>query len=101
VKVEKKEKKISKFIHISIRNCEIFGNPFFFVTFFKILIEVGNSTQIFSGGRITRSIVLCASFVDCFCSFVLFFYLAIVLSILPPFMDSDCPFGIFKLFCKL
>ena len=87
----KKRKKISKFIYISIRNGEIFGNPFFFVTFFKILIEVGNSTQVFSGGRTTRSIVLCVCFVDCFLSFCPVFPLAIVLSVLPPLWIMIAP----------
>jgi hypothetical protein len=82
---------------------------------------------IFSGVRVTRSLVLDVYFVDrCFCSFVLFllaivlsvllllaivlsvlllaivlsvlFLLAIVLSVLFRYTDYDCPFGIFKLF---
>ena len=52
-------------------------------------------TPIFSGVRVTRSLVLCVCL--SFCSFVLFL-LAIVLSVLLEFMDSDYPFGIFKLF---
>ena len=45
-----------------------------------------------SGVRATRSLVFCVMF--CRSLFVL---LAVVLSVLP-FTDSDCPFGIFKLF---
>ena len=50
--------------------------------------------QVFSRVRVTRSLVLCACFVDrslFFCTF-----LAIVLSVLQ-FTDSNYPFGIFKL----
>ena len=53
----------------------------------------------FSGVRVTRSLVLCVCFVDrCLasCSFLL----AIVLSVLLRFTDSDYPFGIFKLFLQ-
>jgi hypothetical protein len=42
----------------------------------------------FSGGCVARSLVFC----------VVLFILAMVFSILPLFMDSDYPFGIFKLF---
>ena len=49
----------------------------------------------FSGVRVTRSLVLCACFVDHCLVFVLF-PLAIVLSVLR-YTDSDYPFGIFKL----
>jgi len=55
------------------------------------------SPPIFSGVRVTRSLVLCVCSVD-HCPFVLFL-LAIVLSVLLRFTDSDYPFGIFKLFC--
>ena len=51
------------------------------------------SPPVFSGVRITRYLVL--YFVVC--PFVLFL-LAIVLSVLLRFTDSDDPFGIFKLF---
>ena len=44
------------------------------------------SPLVFSGVRVTRSFVL------------LLFFLAIVLSVLLWYTDSDCPFGIFKLF---
>jgi hypothetical protein len=47
-----------------------------------------SSPPVFSGVRITRSLV---------CPFVLFL-LAIVLSVLLRYTVSDCPFGIFKLF---
>ena len=43
-----------------------------------------SSPPVFSGVRVTRSLVL--------------FLLAIVLSVLLRYTDSDCPFGIFKLF---
>ena len=52
---------------------------------------------LFSGVRVTRSLVLCACFVDRFLSFCPFF-LAKVLSFCIRFMDSDYPFSIFKLF---
>jgi hypothetical protein len=54
-----------------------------------------SSPSVFSGVRVTWSLVLCVCFVDRF--FVLSFFFAIVLSVLP-FMDSDYLFGIFKLF---
>jgi len=53
-------------------------------------------TPVFSGVRVTRSLVLYVCFVDRYLSFVLFL-LAIVLSVLR-YTDSDCPCGIFKLF---
>ena len=49
---------------------------------------------VFSGVRVTRSLVLYVCFVDR--PFVLFL-LAIVLSVLLQYTDSDYPFGIFKL----
>ena len=55
-----------------------------------------SSPPIFSEVRVTRSLVLCVCFVDHYLSF--FFRLAIVLSVLLRYTDSDCPFGIFKLF---
>ena len=52
-----------------------------------------SSPPVFSGVRVTRSLVLCVYFVDrCY------FLLAIVLSVLLQFTGSDYPFGIFKLF---
>jgi hypothetical protein len=56
-----------------------------------------SSPPVFSGARVTRTLVLSVCFVDRCLSFVLFL-LAIVLSILRRYMVSDCPFGIFKLF---
>ena len=56
-------------------------------------------TSVFSGVCVTRSLVLCVIFVDRVCSLVLF-VLAIVLSVLLRFTDSDYPFGIIKLFLK-
>ena len=53
-----------------------------------------SSPLAFSGVRVTRSLVLCVCFVDRCLSFVL---LAIVLSVLLRFTDSDYPFGLFKL----
>ena len=53
--------------------------------------------MLFSGVRVTRSLVLYVCFVDrclSFCTFLL----AIVLSVFLRFTDSDYPFGIFKLF---
>ena len=51
---------------------------------------------VFSGVRVTRSFVLYVMF--CRLLFVLFFLLAIVLSVPFQFADSDYHFGIFKLF---
>jgi len=47
--------------------------------------------------RVTRSLVLYVCFVDLVCPFVLFL-LASVLSVPLRYTDSDCPYGIFKLF---
>ena len=55
-----------------------------------------SSPLAFSGVRVTRSLVLCVCFVDRCLSFLLFL-LAIVLSVLLRFTDSDYPFGLFKL----
>ena len=44
---------------------------------------------------VTRSLVLCVYFVDRCLSFI---FLAIALSVLLQFTDSDYPFDIFKLF---
>ena len=54
-----------------------------------------SSPPVFSGVRVTRSLVLYVCFVDrclSFCTFLL----AIVLSVLLRYTDSHCPFGIFK-----
>jgi hypothetical protein len=56
-----------------------------------------SSPPVFSGVRVTRSLVLCVCFVDRCLSFCTFSFLVIVLSVLR-FTDSDCPFGIFKPF---
>jgi hypothetical protein len=61
-----------------------------------------SSLPVFSGVRVTRSLVLCVCFVDCclsFCTFVLFL-LAIVLSDPLRYTDSDYPFRFFKLFLR-
>jgi hypothetical protein len=55
------------------------------------------SLPILGGVRVTRSLVLYICFVDRCLPFVLFL-LAIVLSVLLRYTDSDYPFGIFKLF---
>jgi len=52
---------------------------------------------VFSGVRVSRSLVLYVCFVDRCLSFCTFF-LAIVLTVLLRYTDSDCPFGIFKIF---
>ena len=52
---------------------------------------------VFSGVRVTRSLVLCVCFVDRCFSFVLL-HLTIVLSVLLRCTDSDYYHGIFKLF---
>ena len=64
------------------------------------LPEHMSSSPFLGGVHVTRSLVLCACIVDrclSFCPFVLFL-LAIVISVLLRFTDSDYPFGIFKLF---
>ena len=61
------------------------------------LLTLPEFTPVFSGARVTRTLVLCVYFVDRCLSFVLFL-LAIVLSVLLRHTDSDYPFGIFKLF---
>jgi hypothetical protein len=61
------------------------------------LPEHTSSPLDFSGVRVTWCIVLYVCLVDrCLCPFVLF-HLAIVLSVLPRYTDSDYTFGIFKL----
>jgi hypothetical protein len=55
------------------------------------------SPQVFCGVRVIRSLVLCVMF--CRSLLVLLtFFLAIALSVLLRFTDSDYPFGIFKFF---
>ena len=61
------------------------------------LTEHLRSPPVFSGVRVTRSLVLYVCFVDCCLSFCTFFLLAIVLSVLR-YTDSEYRFGIFKLF---
>jgi hypothetical protein len=51
-----------------------------------------------SGVRVTRSLVLCACFVDRCFSFCIFFLLAIVLSVRLQYTDSDYTFGIFNFY---
>jgi hypothetical protein len=55
------------------------------------------SIPVFSGIRVTRSLVLYVCFVDRCLSFCVLFLFAIVLSVLLRYTDSDCPFDIFKL----
>jgi len=56
-----------------------------------------SSPPVVSGVRVSRSLVLYVCLVDIVvCPFVLFL-LAIVLSVLLRYTDSDWPFGIFKL----
>jgi len=54
-----------------------------------------SSPSVFSGVRVTRSLALCVMF---YSSLFVLFLLAIVMSVLRQFTDSDYPFGIFKLF---
>jgi len=60
------------------------------------LSEHLTSYPVFSEVRVTRSLVLCVSFVDRCVSLCPLF--GIALSVLLRFMDSDYPFGIFKHF---
>jgi hypothetical protein len=63
------------------------------------LSGVPEFTSGFSGVRVTRSLVLYVCFVDRCLSFkFVLFLLAIALSVLLRYTDSDCPFGIFKLY---
>ena len=61
-----------------------------------IFPEQLSSPPVFSGVRVTRSLVLCVCFVDRCLSFCTIF-VAIVFSVLPRYTDSDYTFGIFKL----
>jgi hypothetical protein len=63
-----------------------------------LLAFLRSVTMVFSGVRVTRSLVLCVCFVDRCLSICTFFLLAIVLSVLLRYTDSGYPFGIFKLF---
>ena len=58
------------------------------------LPEYLSSLPVFSGVRITRSLVLCVCFIYCCLSFVLF-RLVIELSVLLRYTDSDYPFSVF------
>jgi hypothetical protein len=49
-----------------------------------------SSPSVFSGVRVTRSLVFCVMF---FRSLFVLFLSAVMLSVLR-FMDSDCPFGV-------
>jgi hypothetical protein len=59
------------------------------------LPEHMSSTSVFTGVRVTRSLVLYVCFLDR-CLFFCTFVLAIVLSVLLRYTDSDCPFDIFN-----
>jgi len=61
------------------------------------LAEHLSSPPVFSGVRVTRSLVLYVCFKDRCLSFCTF-SMAIMLSVLLRYTDSDHPFGIFKLF---
>jgi hypothetical protein len=65
----------------------------------ELLILPGRlrSPPVFSGVRVTRSLVVYVCFVDPCLSFCTFSF-GIVLSVLLRYADSDYPFGIFKLF---
>ena len=63
-----------------------------------ILPEQMSSPSVFSGVRVTRSLVLYVCFVDRCLSF---FFLAIMLSVPLRYTDSDYHFGIYKLFLML
>ena len=57
-------------------------------------------TPLFSGVRVTRSLVYMYVLLIVVCPFV-HFLLVVVLSVLLRQTDSDCPFGIFQLFLEL
>ena len=56
-----------------------------------------SSPPVFSGVRVTRSLVVCVCFVIVVCPFILFM-LVIVLSVRLRYTDSDYPFDVFKPF---
>ena len=60
------------------------------------LPEQLSSPPVFSGIRVSRSLVLCSALKIVVSPFVLFL-LAIVLSVVPRITDSDYPFRIFKI----
>ena len=64
------------------------------------LLEHLSSPPVFSGVRVTLSLVLYVCFVDRCLSFCAF-YFGHVLSVLLRYTDSDCHFGIFKLFLHI
>jgi hypothetical protein len=64
-------------------------------------LELLSSLPVISVVRVTRSLVLYVCFIYRGWSFCSFFLLAIVLSVLRRYMDSDYSFGIFKLFLQL
>ena len=64
-----------------------------------ILPEYLSSPHVSRGVRFTRSLVFMYVLLIVVCPFVLFL-LAIVLSVLLPFTDSEYPFSIFKLFSR-
>ena len=58
-------------------------------------------TFVFSGVYVAQSLVFCVVFCRSLFDILSFSHLVIVLSVLLRFMDSDYPFGIFKLFPSL
>ena len=62
--------------------------------------NIRSSPPVFSGVRVTRSLVLMYVLSIVVCPFVRFL-LAIVLSVLLRYTVSDCPFGIFKLYLEV
>jgi hypothetical protein len=56
-------------------------------------------SPVFGGIRVARSLVFWVEFCRSLFVLLCFFLLAIVVSVLLRFTDSDWPFGIFKLFC--
>ena len=55
-------------------------------------------TPVFSGARVTRSLVLCVCFVDRCLSFCPFSFGHCVVCSSSIYTDSDCHYGSFKLF---
>jgi hypothetical protein len=62
---------------------------------------VEHSPPVFSGVRVTRSSVLCVCFFYIVVCPLVPFLLAIEFSVILRYLDSDYPFGIFKLFLVL
>ena len=92
--------KQNEYFLVSVDNCK--SNAQYYVSRLTQRVplveqEVSEFTPGFSGVSVTRSLVLCACFVDR-CLSVCTFSFTIMLSVLLRLTDSDYPFSMFKLF---